>query len=156
MPPLRLRGALSFPGVRRICVCALLRMLCRLPGPIPGFRDLRRRYGESYFAYEYRNERNFFTLMELGLRDVDFEARAARLGSHRTFLDIGCATGMLLESMQHKGWTVPRGSTSPGSPRSTESGTGELISFPARSTKPPFPDNSFSVVHLSPSHRACA
>ncbi|HUI69778.1 MAG TPA: class I SAM-dependent methyltransferase, partial [Spirochaetia bacterium] len=43
--------------------------------PTPVFEDLRRRYGEGYFEYEYENERNFFHLMELGLKDIDFDAR---------------------------------------------------------------------------------
>ena len=116
--------------------------------PSPAFEDLRRRYGESYFAYEYRNERNFFTLMELGLRDVDFEARAAGLGSPRTFLDIGCATGMLLESMQHKGWTVRGVDICRESAEYGKRHRGVDI-FPGTLHEAAFPDNSFSVVHFS-------
>jgi 2-polyprenyl-3-methyl-5-hydroxy-6-metoxy-1,4-benzoquinol methylase len=74
--------------------------------PRPVFEDLRRRYGADYFSYELENERNFFTLMRLGLADVRFQERAAGLRVPRTFLDIGCATGMLIEWMKKEGWDV--------------------------------------------------
>ncbi len=72
--------------------------------PRPVFDDLRRRYGKDYFAYEIANEQAFFTLMRLGLADIRFRERTAALGSPRRFLDIGCATGMLIESMAKEGW----------------------------------------------------
>lgn len=74
--------------------------------PLPSFDDLRRRYGAGYFEYEITNQENFFNLMKLGLRDIRldsfFEARQQR----RSFLDIGCATGLLLDHMRNKGWKV--------------------------------------------------
>ena len=72
--------------------------------PRPVFDDLRQRYGEQYFSYELENERTFFGLMQLGLGDIRFQARAESLPAPRTFLDIGCATGMLIESMAASGW----------------------------------------------------
>jgi 2-polyprenyl-3-methyl-5-hydroxy-6-metoxy-1,4-benzoquinol methylase len=78
--------------------------------PRPVFEDVRERYGADYFSYELQNERNFYGLMRLGLGDVRFSERTARFGQDgappRTFLDIGCATGMLIESMRGEGWSV--------------------------------------------------
>ncbi len=72
--------------------------------PRPRFEDLRRRYGPEYFDYELANEENFFNLMRLGIADVRFEAEAASMGPPRTFLDVGCATGMLAAWMRDRGW----------------------------------------------------
>jgi len=78
--------------------------------PRPVFDDVRLRYGAGYFSYELENERNFFGLMKLGLADIRFTERTAGFGNGsgvpRTFLDIGCATGMLIEFMRGQGWTV--------------------------------------------------
>ena len=73
--------------------------------PRPSQADLRRRYSAEYFSYELSNEASFFKLMELSLGDVDFDGLTAGLRPRR-FLDIGCATGMLLSAMQAKQWEV--------------------------------------------------
>ena len=72
--------------------------------PRPVFDDLRGRYGAAYFSYELANESAFHALMELGLRDIDFETIAAGIPRPRRFLDVGCATGMLIEAMAARGW----------------------------------------------------
>ncbi len=82
--------------------CGLVRQ-----DPQPVFDDLRERYDEEYFRYEIENERNFFQLMLLGLQDIRFERSAEAIPAEgRRFLDIGCATGMLLEHMRVRGWQV--------------------------------------------------
>jgi 2-polyprenyl-3-methyl-5-hydroxy-6-metoxy-1,4-benzoquinol methylase len=116
--------------------------------PSPVFEDLRRRYGEGYFAYEHGNESNFFHLMELGLKDVDFDDRTASLREPRTFLDIGCATGMLIESMKRKGWTVKGVDICRESAEYGRRTRGVDI-FPGTLQEARFADNSFSVVHFS-------
>jgi 2-polyprenyl-3-methyl-5-hydroxy-6-metoxy-1,4-benzoquinol methylase len=116
--------------------------------PTPVFEDLRRRYGENYFAYEHENERNFFHLMELGLRDVGFEARTAGFASPRTFLDVGCATGMLLESMQGKGWMVKGVDICRESAEYGRRHRGVDI-FAGTLREADFADGSFSVIHFS-------
>ena len=74
--------------------------------PQPLFDDLKGRYGQAYFQYELANEANFHRLMELGLADVDFAGRTAGFPPGRRFLDVGCATGRLLEAMRERGWQV--------------------------------------------------
>jgi len=73
------------------------------PQPVPD--DLVARYDVDYFEYELTNDRNFYTLMKLGMQDVEFDSLAFP-GTARRFLDVGCATGMLLEDMQQRGWEV--------------------------------------------------
>jgi 2-polyprenyl-3-methyl-5-hydroxy-6-metoxy-1,4-benzoquinol methylase len=68
------------------------------------FDDLRVRYGGDYFSYELANEANFFTLMKLGLADVDFDRVSEGFSRPRRFLDVGCATGMLIQHIAGKGW----------------------------------------------------
>jgi len=116
--------------------------------PSPVFEDLRKRYGEGYFGYEHENELNFFHLMELGLKDVDFDRRTAGFVEPRTFLDIGCATGMLLESMQRKGWVVKGVDICPESAEYGRRHRGVDI-FPGTLHEAGFPDASFSVIHFS-------
>ena len=83
--------------------CGLL-----LQNPQPRSSELVQRYDEEYFAYERENESQFFQLMLLGLRDVGFfsdvEPILESSGIKRSFLDIGCATGRLLEYMKQRGW----------------------------------------------------
>ncbi|HTP58462.1 MAG TPA: class I SAM-dependent methyltransferase [Spirochaetia bacterium] len=72
--------------------------------PRPVFDDLRRRYAQDYFDYELSNEAAFYRLMRLGMADVHFKERTAFFPAPKRFLDIGCATGMLIEAMQKEGW----------------------------------------------------
>jgi 2-polyprenyl-3-methyl-5-hydroxy-6-metoxy-1,4-benzoquinol methylase len=75
--------------------------------PSPSFKDLKTKvYIEKYFEYELRNEANFVNLMELNLRDLGFRELTALWGKKRKFLDIGCATGLLLHKMNRAGWIV--------------------------------------------------
>jgi 2-polyprenyl-3-methyl-5-hydroxy-6-metoxy-1,4-benzoquinol methylase len=74
--------------------------------PRPVFEDLRDRYGDTYFDYEIENEQAFFRLMLQGLGDIEFPRIESSLNGHRRFLDVGCATGMLLEHMKDRGWRV--------------------------------------------------
>ncbi|MFP4566379.1 MAG: class I SAM-dependent methyltransferase [Spirochaetaceae bacterium] len=74
--------------------------------PRPVFDDLKERYQDAYFDYEIDNEQAFFRLMLQGLGDIDFRRIESSLNGTRRFLDVGCATGMLLEHMKDRGWTV--------------------------------------------------
>jgi 2-polyprenyl-3-methyl-5-hydroxy-6-metoxy-1,4-benzoquinol methylase len=139
---------------RRFLPCdGFLFVKCRACGivyqnPRPVFDDLRRRYDNDYFSYELSNEAAFFNLMRLGLADVRFDERTASVRSPRRFLDIGCATGMLIEAMGKEGWEtrgvdVCRPSAEYGiKHRGVDIFIGTLEE--AR-----FPDASFQVIHFS-------
>jgi 2-polyprenyl-3-methyl-5-hydroxy-6-metoxy-1,4-benzoquinol methylase len=116
--------------------------------PRPVFDDLRKRYGADYFAYELANEGNFFGLMRLGLKDIRFQERAADLHAPRTFLDIGCATGMLIESMKKEGWDVQGVDVCRESAEYGKSHRGVDI-FPGTLEEAHFPDGAFGAVHFS-------
>jgi len=122
--------------------------------PRPVFDDVRRRYGAEYFSYELENERNFFGLMRLGLADIRFQERTAGFGAGpgsavpRTLLDIGCATGMLIESMRGEGWQVRGVDVCRESAEYGRSHRGVDI-FPGTLEEARLPDSSFGVVHFS-------
>jgi SAM-dependent methyltransferase len=128
---------------RRCRVCGLV-----YQNPRPVFGDLRNRYRDNYFEYEIANQENFFKLMKLGLRDIGFDKLFPEGKATRRFLDIGCATGLLLDHMQKKGWDcrgveLCRESAEYGVHRFGLTiciGTLEQASFP---------DASFYAVHLS-------
>ena len=88
-------------GFVRCARCGLV-----FQNPQPVFEDLRGRYAENYFQYELENEANFFNLMRLGLRDIRFDELSSAFPTPRRFLDVGCATGMLLADLRERGWEV--------------------------------------------------
>lgn len=73
--------------------------------PQPSFEDLEARYAEEYFSYELENDELFFDLMIKGLSDIGFEQRVAS-AAPRSFLDIGCATGMLPAYFAQQGFAA--------------------------------------------------
>lgn len=85
----------------RCCTCG---HIYQNPQPVSG--DLIDRYDEEYAAYEVANAGNFLDLMLKGLSDVAFFARIDALGIDRSLLDIGCATGALLEHAARRGFRV--------------------------------------------------
>ncbi len=146
-----------------ICSCPDARMLLDMDGfqykrcndcglvyqnPRPVFKDLRHRYGPQYFDYEFSNQKNFFHLMELGLRDIKFDDLFQGDTAHRTFLDIGCATGLLLKFMKDKGWRTKGVEICR---ESAEYGIKEfgLDIFIGTLHEAKFPDDYFDVVHFS-------
>lgn len=75
--------------------------------PQPVQEDVIHRYDKDYFSYELENETNFFQLMLLSLQDIgffDLEREILALGG--PFLDVGCATGMLISYLRDKGFPV--------------------------------------------------
>jgi len=75
--------------------------------PQPEKTSVFQRYsGETYLNYEVSNEENFFTLGKLALADADIdkiEKKADAAGARRV-LEIGCATGALLNYLRQRGW----------------------------------------------------
>ncbi|MCL2232904.1 MAG: class I SAM-dependent methyltransferase, partial [Treponema sp.] len=91
----------SFSYVR-CASCGLVQI-----NPQPLESEIKRRYGENYLTYELENEEAFFKLQLLGLKDTDFdglESQALAEHKKRRVLDIGCATGRLLEHLRERGW----------------------------------------------------
>ena len=77
--------------------------------PQPDAEELSRRYDNEYFDYEIENADSFFRLMKLGLDDVGFDDVEKELmqgspGRKPFFLDVGCATGRLVEHAASRGW----------------------------------------------------
>jgi 2-polyprenyl-3-methyl-5-hydroxy-6-metoxy-1,4-benzoquinol methylase len=116
--------------------------------PQPVFGDLKFRYGQNYFEYELRNEENFFHLMKLGLQDIRFFERTSGLDTGRRFLDVGCATGMLLEYMREQGWSV-RGVELCRESAEYGMRTKKIDIFVGTLEQAGFPDASFPIVHFS-------
>jgi SAM-dependent methyltransferase len=63
-------------------------------------------HGEAYLSYELGNEAPFLRLQELALEDAGFGEieEQLRAESRLRVLDIGCATGALLERLRLRGW----------------------------------------------------
>lgn len=116
--------------------------------PRPVFEDVRRRYAGQYFAYELENERVFFGLMKLGLRDIGFKELTAALPGPHAFLDIGCATGMLIESMKAEGWDARGVDVCRESAEYGIAHRGVSI-FVGTLEEARFPAESFSIIHFS-------
>jgi 2-polyprenyl-3-methyl-5-hydroxy-6-metoxy-1,4-benzoquinol methylase len=74
--------------------------------PQPHFDDLKQRYDTEYFHYEVENQHQFFDLMLKGLGDIRFFQRASALKDQGAFLDVGCATGILIGALKGYGWRV--------------------------------------------------
>ncbi|HDQ14819.1 MAG TPA: class I SAM-dependent methyltransferase [Sediminispirochaeta sp.] len=76
--------------------------------PQPQTEELHLRYDEAYFHYERENEEDYFELARKGLEDVDFftqvEPELFESRKEPRILDVGCATGRLLEYMKGRGW----------------------------------------------------
>ncbi len=87
-------GEFQFVRCRSCC------HLCQNPQPLA--EDVRQRYDQKYFDYERENDVAFLNLMLLGLRDVAYERWIPDLPQPVRVLDIGCATGALLEFLAGK------------------------------------------------------
>ncbi|MBN2351697.1 MAG: methyltransferase domain-containing protein [Spirochaetales bacterium] len=116
--------------------------------PQPVFDDLKGRYAQAYCDYEIENEDNFFELMRLGLRDIGFDESFFTNVPGKTFLDVGCATGKLLDVMQHLGFRVQGVEICAESARYGMAKR-RIPVFIGPLEEAGFPDGSFSFVHFS-------
>ena len=130
----------------RYVKCSICGFVYQNPQPV--FEDLKLRYDVRYFQYELDNERNFFNLMKLGLKDIDFFSKPVDSFENKRFLDIGCATGMLISHMKNLGWKskgveICRKSAEYG----IKNRDVDIFIGPLREAN--FPAKHFSVIHLS-------
>jgi 2-polyprenyl-3-methyl-5-hydroxy-6-metoxy-1,4-benzoquinol methylase len=116
--------------------------------PRPVFGDLRKRYSEDYFQYELQNQNNFFALMKLGLRDIHFDSFNHNGNGLRRFLDIGCATGLLLNYIRDRGWLTKGVEVCRSSVEYARKRFG-LDIFLGTLEEAAFPASFFDVVHFS-------
>jgi 2-polyprenyl-3-methyl-5-hydroxy-6-metoxy-1,4-benzoquinol methylase len=117
--------------------------------PMPSEDDLRKRYDSKYYDYEIENEKKFFGLMKLALGDVRFFELTEALPPGKQFLDIGCATGMLLEYLTETGGWEARGvEVCEAAVRYGREKRGLRI-FHGTLAEASFPAASFDVVHAS-------
>ncbi len=116
--------------------------------PRPVFEDLKKRYVDNYFEYEISNQENFFNLMKLGLQDIHFDSFYGNNVKNKSFLDIGCATGLLLNYMKHKGWNTKGVELCRPSAEYAIKQFG-LDVFIGTLEEAAFPDQYFDVVHFS-------
>jgi len=127
--------------------CRHCRLILQNPQPVQ--KALKARYDAEYFDYEIRNEESFFHLMMLGLEDAGFfDEIVPTLPQDRKILDIGCATGRLLNHFRKAGWDT---SGAELCVESAEYGNREYgVNISASSLEDSgFPDSEFSVVHAS-------
>ncbi len=117
--------------------------------PRPDQEELTARYDNEYFDYEIENEEKFLSLMKKSLEDIGLRDRVKGLRSvSPTFLDVGCATGVLLENMQNEGWNVKGVEVCAESADYGRSKRGiDIINSPFE--KASFASESFSVIHSS-------
>lgn len=117
--------------------------------PQPVQTDLSLRYDKKYFEYEIANEEIFFGLMLKTLEDIDFDRSTKdMMEDDPEFLDIGCATGMLLKHMESLGWRcsgVELCTSSAAYGQEKRS----LNIFNGTIEEAGFSDNQFSVIHSS-------
>jgi SAM-dependent methyltransferase len=123
--------------------------------PQPEPSAVRDRYqtghGEDYLSYELRNEAPFLRLQELALRDAGFEeieetVRAAA-GFRPRVLDIGCATGALLDRLRGRGWDCAGVEISPSAEYARRERSLDVRGLPLEDCG--FPAESFNLVLAS-------
>ncbi len=116
--------------------------------PRPSPPDLARRYDEEYLEYEVRNAEPYLRLMLLGLADLGFEEVEASLPEGRRFLDVGCATGALVEHAARRGWAAEGVEVCGPAAEYAR----KVRGVPVRTgtlQEAAYPDNCFDFVHVS-------
>jgi 2-polyprenyl-3-methyl-5-hydroxy-6-metoxy-1,4-benzoquinol methylase len=109
-------------------------------------------YGDDYLSYELANETAFLKLQQLALVDAGFDKLAKTLFSRisdkqPSVLDIGCATGALIDTLRGQGWHVTGVEISPCAGYARDKRKLDVSNIPLEENK--FPDVSFDVVLAS-------
>jgi 2-polyprenyl-3-methyl-5-hydroxy-6-metoxy-1,4-benzoquinol methylase len=138
---------------------------CRLCGlvqrnPQPDKNEIIARYsnlyGNDYLSYELENEAAFLKLQQLALEDSGFlklektlfSAAGQKTASDTpSVLDIGCATGALLDFLRGKGWRVTGVEISPCAVYAKNERNLDVRNIPLEENN--FPGGSFNVILAS-------
>ncbi len=116
--------------------------------PQPALVEINNIYDESYFQYEFTNHNAFFNLMKLGLKDISFDEITSHFGSDKRILDIGCATGLLLNYLKEKGWNTKGVEICKESAQYAINHFNlDIVTKPLSESE--FPDNYFHAIHFS-------
>jgi SAM-dependent methyltransferase len=132
----------------RCTACGLVQM-----NPQPLERAVSNRYqdayGEEYLRYELANEAAFLRLQELALGDADFPAleEALKKKGRPRVLDVGCATGALLDHLRNRGWDVTGVEISPSAGYARRDRGLDVRTLPLEENR--FPPNHFDRVLAS-------
>jgi SAM-dependent methyltransferase len=144
--------------------CGLVQM-----NPQPLFKAIAKRYqeghGTDYLSYELANEKNFLSLQKMALADAGFyeieaavkkkiaeaaqgeptTAQPAKPARLPKVLDIGCATGALLENL--RGWACTGVEISPSAEYARRERNLDVRLLPLEENH--FPDGAFDLVLAS-------
>lgn len=115
--------------------------------PRPVAKEIEAIYQEGYFEYERQNDENFFNLALLGLKDINFNGLTKDFEEKRV-LDIGCATGLLLNHLKMEGWECKGVEICASSAKYAREKFSLYIEERVLE-EVRFADNYFSVVHLA-------
>jgi 2-polyprenyl-3-methyl-5-hydroxy-6-metoxy-1,4-benzoquinol methylase len=140
----------SFSYVR----CVICDLVQQNPQPLP--QAIAARYNrdeQDYLAYETANEAAFLRLQLLALTGAGFFQEKSGVPITGTVLDVGCATGALLEYLKERGWKT-RGVEISGAQADycrkrglVTDGISDVSSLPLEQNN--FPDASFDAVLAS-------
>ncbi len=134
-------------GSYTFSMCSDCSLIYQYPQPVQA--DLSYRYDDNYFEYEIANEKNFFGLMIKTLKDINFSRCTIEMMENSPeFLDVGCATGMLLKHMESLGW-ISRGVELCESSAAYGQKKRKLDIFNGTIEAAGYLDNQFSVIHSS-------
>jgi 2-polyprenyl-3-methyl-5-hydroxy-6-metoxy-1,4-benzoquinol methylase len=110
-------------------------------------------YGKDYLSYEIENEAPFLKLQQLALKDAGFFRLEkslllrAKRQEQPSVLDIGCATGALLDFLRGRGWRVTGVEISPSAEYGRNARKLDITALPLEENK--FPNESFDVILAS-------
>ncbi|MDH4127769.1 MAG: class I SAM-dependent methyltransferase [Spirochaetota bacterium] len=116
--------------------------------PQPTQNEINKMYEDDYYKYILENHNAFFNLTKLGLDDVNIDKLYNKFPNEKRFLDIGCATGLLLNYVREKGWDTHGVEICKQSVHYARSNFNlNILDKPLEECK--FRDNYFQVIHFA-------